>query len=569
MSRNSARQENFLSPTQLRACIVLVCCVAAVILSFLFSWVLLPNLLDGSDDTEYDPSLYPVDTSLGSVLPQGTESSDYMAGTIIIGDKNAVAMQRQNLITLDQFMGADGLSVSNLLREACVYFVNDSNAYTVPQAMVKMKPRRILLLLGSNDVGGTLTAESFIADYRQAVTSLASAYPYCDIIIGSVMPAKAGNAETQTLIDQFNQALAVMCNENNYKFLNSAEVMKNSDGYAVEEYFDANGTMTAAGGNALLLYFRQHPYQTDDRRPDTNDIPQRADQAAAADPQATPSPTPQPFKLVYQVDDATHGSLSTKYENGSSGAKLELEAPELTSVTVEAIPMTGWSFAKWSDGQTSNPRTDVVTRDVSVTAVFEDSRIGVTLDRGDTSMSTGDTLAINANITLGGKAYEKGAEILQWVVNDEYVENCDAYNYEQSGTQLKFTPKQAGTYVIKAGASLNQNLVTAQLTVTVTARETPAPTTIELSGTTTVTEGQSAPLTARVQNGSGQTTWSCDNYSSWTAQGDSVSFSAPPGDYTVRARNNGAEATITVRVTAAEQPPDPPDEGNDGDDEGE
>ena len=41
MSRHNSRMGSF-SPTQRRACIVLVLCVLAVILSAVFSWVLLP-----------------------------------------------------------------------------------------------------------------------------------------------------------------------------------------------------------------------------------------------------------------------------------------------------------------------------------------------------------------------------------------------------------------------------------------------------------------------------------------------------------------------------------------------
>ena len=44
MSRNDSRLGSF-SPTQRRACLVLALCVLAVVLSFVFGWVLLPRLL--------------------------------------------------------------------------------------------------------------------------------------------------------------------------------------------------------------------------------------------------------------------------------------------------------------------------------------------------------------------------------------------------------------------------------------------------------------------------------------------------------------------------------------------
>ena len=42
-----------------------------------------------------------------------------------------------------------------------------------------------------------------------------------------------------------------------------------------------------------------------------------------------------------------------------------------TEVTIEAIANEGYHFVEWSDGNTENPRTIVVTEDVELTAEFE------------------------------------------------------------------------------------------------------------------------------------------------------------------------------------------------------
>ena len=85
------------------------------------------------------------------------------------------------VITLDQFAGKDGLTVSSLLNDACVYFAGDSSAYTVPQAVSKMKPRRVVMLLGSNDLDGSLSYDNFARNYKQAViasTAMSLSVPF-------------------------------------------------------------------------------------------------------------------------------------------------------------------------------------------------------------------------------------------------------------------------------------------------------------------------------------------------------------------------------------------------------
>ena len=147
-----------------------------------------------------------------------------------------------------------------------------------------MKARRVFVQLGTNDVDGSVSVDSFIADYKQFLQSIRSAYSYCDIIAVGIPPVTEDStnaAATQTIIDQFNQAIAVACNDLGCKYLNSAEVLKNSRGYAESSYFEGNG-YSASGARALLEYAKSHAYNTMDSRPDTSDIPQRASQSSGS-----------------------------------------------------------------------------------------------------------------------------------------------------------------------------------------------------------------------------------------------------------------------------------------------
>lgn len=542
MSRKQSRVVSGLSPIQRKACIVLAACVLAVVISFVLAWILPQSLnLFGANDS-YDPDLYPVDTSLEAVLKDASADDSYITSSLFVGDRTALALQKDGRITLDQYAGKEDLKISNFLKESCVAFEDDANTYTIPQAIAKMKARRVYVMIGSNDVDGSVTVDEFMNDYKQALQNIKNSYSYCDLIACAIPPVVKDSenaAQTQTLIDQFNQAIAEACNEMGYKYLNLSEVLKDSKGYAEASYVDTSaGTLNAAGANAVLEYVKSHAYQTDDTRPDTDDIPKRAAQAASGSSASpTPSATPTKFTANYAAEDSAKGTLTG---NGKTGVtSLEIQAESGAQVSVTAVPAEGYTFYKWSDGVTDATRYDVVKKDISVTAMFHDARVELTLDRGDSTIKKGESISITATVKLGGKSYDNSN--VQWSVNDEL---------EQNGGTFTFTPSEAGSYVVRAGIEINGTFSSAQITITVQSD----PTAISISGTSTITAGGSTTLNANVQNKQGDVTWRCDE-TSWQATGDQVTFTAnQEGTYNIRASNNGAEAVFELKVSAAPTP---------------
>ena len=157
-----------------------------------------------------------------------------------------------------------------------------------------------------------------------------------------------------------------------------------------------------------------------------------------------------------------------------------------------------------------NPRFDIVTQDISVTAMFEkETTVAVTIEEGNTTMRVGDTLVLHANLLVNGEAGDN--DMIQWAVNGELQHNGYSYN---------FTPTTAGTYTVRAGAEVDGVFASQEITVTV---EQPV----------TKRFGHRLPergsrryhtLTASVENGSGDTTWSCPQMPNWSATGDCVQF---------------------------------------------
>ena len=545
MSRRQSEERPGLSPIQRKACLVLALCVLAVVLSFVASWILPQKLgLFGGSDL-YDPTQYPLDTSLDAILGQESAQGNYINDTVFVGGTQAVSMSKDSSITLNQYAGQDGLKVSQVLRETCVNFADDANSYTIPQAIAKMKPLHVYIMVGGDDLDGTVSVDEFINDYKQIMQSIKTAYSACDVVACAIAPVSKGaddSAQKQTYIDQYNQQLAVACNDMGFKYLNLAEVLKNDKGYAVDSYVDAStGAFSGSGVNAVLDYVKNHAHNVDDTRGDRGDIPQRAASASSSGTTATPTPSPTPNKLTasYRVENGK-GTLTSNDQKGVSS--LDLEVASGTQVSVTAVPADGYTFYKWSDGVTDATRYDIINKDVSVTAMFNDSRVDLTLDRGDSTIKKGESISITATVKLGGKDYSNSD--VQWSVNDEL---------EQNGGTFTFTGSNAGEYTIKAGIEINGTFSSAQLKVTVQAD----PTSISVSGTDTITAGNSVTLTANVQNASGDVQWSCEE-TSWKATGSQATFTAnQEGTYHIHAVNNGADAVFTLRVNAAPTPVPP------------
>ena len=546
MSSKGFRGVSF-SPIQRRACLVLVLCVLAVIITFVGAWIVPGMLGAGSGSTgDYDSSLYPVDTSLDAVLKEGSSSDSSYASTVVyVGDEYTQSLKTAGQITLNQFLGKDGLSVSKALQEYCIYFEDDSNS--IPQALAKMKPRRIVVTLGSNDLSSGLSVDAFVQDYQHMLEGFATAYSYSDIIVNAIPPVEEsadGAAEKQLLIDQYNQALAVMCNDAGYKFLNSAEVLKDESGFA-DTSFISGGSFTTTGAKELVNYVASHAYDAEDRRPDTNDIPNRAESASqdeSSTPTATPTATPSTHKVVFEIENGK-GTLNG---NGQTGVtKLEFEVADGETVSVEAVPADGYTFFKWSDGITNTKWVKKVTQDVSVTAMFnQKTTVSLSIDEGNQTMKVGDSVTFHASLVVNEQA--ASADNVQWAVNGDLVRN--GYSYE-------FKPTATGTYTIKAGIEVDGVYASQEITVTVEE----APTKVSITGVASMPAGSSTTFTATVENQVGDITWSCPQKPDWSATGNSVQFTASGvGEYTIRATNNGKTAEFKLTVTEAAATATPP-----------
>ena len=299
MRSNNQQENKALTPMQKQAVLVCIVCALAALLTI---GITLTMLKRGKNPTEQpgDSSIitpapapegeedisdhYQINETSSALLTGTADAGDaYQEQTLFIGDSNTVRLYANGLISLQQFCAKEGIGTSAALNEGIVTFKRDDNRYTIAQAVAKMKPRRVVIMLGTNDNG--MNTEDFISNYTALVQAIQASYPYTDIIVNTVPPVPSNHSNypnmDQTRIDDFNMALLTMCEQLGVKFLNSAEALKDANGYGNVDYYQSGDIhLKPAGLKVLLKYLRTHAYETEDRRPDTNNIPTRAEYTA-------------------------------------------------------------------------------------------------------------------------------------------------------------------------------------------------------------------------------------------------------------------------------------------------
>ena len=454
MSRKKQQQNETMTPMQHRAVLVCILCVLAVLLTFGITTTLLkkeepaPSVSESVADPTPGEDLsshYQIDNASTALLTETADAgTDYLNDTLFLGDSNTVRLYNNGLISLQQFCAKEGIGTQVALNEGIVTFKKDSNHYTIPQAVAMMKPRRVVMTFGTNDTG--MEVSDFIAHYTALIQAIQQSYPYTDIIVNTVPPVPADHSNyphmDQAKIDDFNMALLDLCEQLGVRFLNSAEALKGSDGYGIADYYTSGDIhLKSAGLKAVLNYLRTHALQTEDRRPDTNNIPTRtmeyvsnpssavaapsseavsssesqAESASSSESSSSESTSEdKKYEARYRVDKNGGGTLSVGNDTGNSSVTYTVTDPD-KSITVTAVPAEGHVFVKWSDGLTSKTRTDTdFKQNLDVTAVFGTASVHIT---SEGKGAVGSSYTFKA--ALSGK-YAK-TENLRWYANGQEV----------------------------------------------------------------------------------------------------------------------------------------------------
>ena len=294
----------------------------------------------------------PVAAEIGTVLPATEDAGrSYLDETLFIGDSNTVRYTMYAdetgtaFASVDNSIGVVSMGAGAITTLKCEKFKGSSTMYTVPDAVAMLKPQRIIICYGTNNLGGSSTdATSYIKTYLQGLQAIQTAWPYCDIIVSAIPPLdkqRENTNLTMTQVDAYNAALVTMCEENGFKFLNSAEVLRDdATGWAKKDYTLSDGVhLSKEAVTAYFTYVRTHAYAAEDRRPQ---------------PLGTiPTPDGVPANLINKDPIAVRGAKVPLEFVAANGGKLSGTTNQLvkkggTAAAVTAVPDEGFVFAGWT-----------------------------------------------------------------------------------------------------------------------------------------------------------------------------------------------------------------------------
>lgn len=588
MSQKRQQQNETMTPMQHRAVLVCILCVLAVLLTFGITTTLLkkeepaPSVSEPAEGPaapgEDLSGHYQIDNASTALLTETADAgTDYLNDTLFLGDSNTVRLYNNGLISLQQFCAKEGIGTQVALNEGIVTFKKDSNHYTIPQAVAMMKPRRVVMTFGTNDTG--MEVSDFIAHYTALIQAIQQSYPYTDIIVNTVPPVPADHSNyphmDQAKIDDFNMALLDLCEQLGVRFLNSAEALKGSDGYGIADYYTSGDIhLKSAGLKAVLNYLRTHALQTEDRRPDTNNIPTRtmeyvsnpssavaapsseavsssesqAESASSSESSSSESTSEEKkFEARYRVDKNGGGTLSVGNDTGNSSVTYTVTDPD-KSITVTAVPAEGHVFVKWSDGLTSKTRTDTdFKQNLDVTAVFGTASVHIT---SEGKGAVGSSYTFKA--ALSGK-YAK-TENLRWYANGQEVTQAAG---KSSITVVVDSSMANASYKIHAVVTYNDCKVSSNtLTITIGSGVTSESGSTSSSSSSHAGSSGSTSSSSASSGSSSHSTSSSSSASSGTASGSSKAESESESKAESKAEGEAESKTESKAEPKAETKPE-------------
>ena len=347
--------------------LVLALCSVMLLVSVGISLVLIGGISLGGADAQtvstvdsasmvvesgYDKEENTIDTQAytSTILEQTADAGEgYVDETLFLGDSNTARMYRMfDYCSYDNAIGSVGMTAKSLASFACVQLSTASGYVTMPQAVAKLQPRRVILTFGTNDLNPSYKAADFVKNYQTGIEAIVTAYPSVDIIVNAIPPIgqqHSNQSLTQTQVDEYNKALVEMCQAKGWKFLNSAEVLKDSvTGYAKSGYVETSDGihLTRTAMDALFNYIRTHSYITEDDRPALTTIPKHTgdkdavvytvpvvSSSSTATATATPEPTEEP---------ADSESTSDSYTEATPTPTPEVTATPSPTPEVTATP---------------------------------------------------------------------------------------------------------------------------------------------------------------------------------------------------------------------------------------
>lgn len=170
-----------------------------------------------------------------------------------LGKKNFKSIFSNSVIMGDSI--SEGLVGYGILNKSSVVAVKGRNTSTAMKDIpttINLQPAHVFLTYGMNDIAyfsGNI--DNFIKQYNKMIAEIRNGLPQTDIYITGILPVqqKAINKQhVYTKLDQFNEALKVMCKENGLTFVETKHLLSEDS-----KYYEPDGIHVKMGFYPLWL----------------------------------------------------------------------------------------------------------------------------------------------------------------------------------------------------------------------------------------------------------------------------------------------------------------------------
>lgn len=214
------------------------------------------NFLPNASD---DPN-----NSGGPNAPSSDESfQDYLNNTIFIGDSRTNGMVNFSFINRNNAYAIDGANHQTMRTNRFLTMSSTGRKLTIAEAIGVVKPVRMIVSFGINGVG-FMGEEKFFTEYAALLDELKAASPDSILVVQSILPVSQtreaeDNRLTNAVINTYNQRLKALTLEKGGRWLDTANLLKNSQGSLNAIYDSGDGLhFNKRAYQVLFNYYDQH-----------------------------------------------------------------------------------------------------------------------------------------------------------------------------------------------------------------------------------------------------------------------------------------------------------------------
>ena len=214
-----------------------------------------------------------ITNSSATLNPSADYGENYINSIIFLGDYSTSKMLQLEMLSdgasSNQIWTGEGgdISLDSNLANISVVFPDNGEVVKLSDALLRRSPKYLVITLGINNGVSYCDKEKFSLYYQNLIDLIKESSPNTVIMIQSILPiskkaSRKNPAISNERIDRANEWLVELCENNNLKFIYSADALKDVKGNLLAEYASDDGLyMNAEGYKQMLMYIRLHGYR--------------------------------------------------------------------------------------------------------------------------------------------------------------------------------------------------------------------------------------------------------------------------------------------------------------------